>query len=139
MSRLVSDEALATLTIWQEAQGEPFEGMTAVAEVIRNRMARKYSSDGTVAGTIARRYQFSGWNDDPVDNALLIKSLKLDDTDGIVQQCLRAWLTAQAGSEFANGAVLYFDPTNISPPSWLTKNVIQVTKIGRHTFFDEVT
>lgn len=133
--RLISDEALAVVTIWQEAAGESFEGKVAVGEVIRNRMRRFYSSDGTVAGTVARRKQFSGWNDSAQENALLIRSLRLDDGDAVVNSCLTAWRHAQDGSELANGAVLYANLAVCTPP-WLP-NVQQVAKIGHHNFFDE--
>jgi N-acetylmuramoyl-L-alanine amidase len=133
--RLVSDEALAALTIWQEAQGEPYQGKVAVGEVIRNRMARLYSSDGTVAGTVAKPWQFSSWNLDSVDRTRLILSLRLDDSDAGVNACLGAWRDAVAGSTFANGAVLYAN-LSVSSPSWVP-NATQAAKIGNHTFFTD--
>lgn len=52
-----SDEALAALTVYLEARGESFAGKLAVAAVIRNRMERRYQSDGTIAGTVLRPRQ----------------------------------------------------------------------------------
>ena len=130
---LISPDILAIITIYQEAAGEPFAGKVAVGEVIRNRMARKYASDGSVAGTIARRFQFSAWNDDAQDNALLIRSLKLDDADPIVVQCRQAWYTS-AHTQSVNGAVLYCNLAVIDRPAW-AKDEKQAAVIGRHTFY----
>src|SRR5574337_170238 len=85
MMRLVSDDALAIVTIYQEAAGEPYAGKLAVAEVIRARMRRCYASDGTVAGTVLRAWQFSGWNTDA--GAVRIMSLQIDTNDPVVQEC----------------------------------------------------
>ena len=65
--KLFDDDALAIATIWQEAEGEPYDAKVAVGEVIRERMRRKYNSDGTIAGTVGRRFQFSAFNDDPAE------------------------------------------------------------------------
>ena len=131
--RLVSDTALAVLTIWQEARGEPWEGKVAVAEVIRNRMKEKYSSDGTVAGTVAKPWQFSGWRSDDPN---LMVSLRLDDDDPLVKECAKAWLEANNnGTNVAKGALLYL-ARRILPnaPSWV-KNSDRVAEIGHHVFY----
>lgn len=103
--RLVSDDALAAITIWQESRGEPFEGKVAVGEVIRARMARRYMSDGTVAGTVARDRQFSGWNHNDPNR---IPSLRIDDTDAEVKACVQAWHES-ARTQHALGAVHYLN------------------------------
>jgi len=55
----MTDADLEALNIYQEAGGEPDEGKAAVARVVRNRMRRKFFSDGTVAGTVLAKDQFS--------------------------------------------------------------------------------
>ena len=132
MARLLSDESLAAITIFMEAEGESFIGKCAVGEVIRNRMHRHYSSDGTVAGTVCRAWQFSGWNTDAKNR---IRSLKLDDTDAMVQECLKAWRTSQATS-YARSAVLYCNLDIVARPDWAKEDKL-VTKIGHHSFFLE--
>jgi spore germination cell wall hydrolase CwlJ-like protein len=129
--RLITDTALAVLTIFQEARGESYEGRLAVAEVIRNRMKEKYSSDGTVAGTVGRRAQFSGMdNHDPN----FVPSLKLDDDDPVVQSCMKAWQDANLnGTNVAKGALLYFAFALVQP-GW-AKNCVEVARIGGHVFF----
>ena len=132
--RLIDDDTLAVLTIWTEAQGEPHEGKVAVGEVIRERMRRKYSSDGTVVGTVARRYQFSAWNDDSQDNALLIRALKLDWGDPGVSVCRQAWEKSEL-TNLALGAVLYCN-LDVAQPSWAKPEKL-LTKIGHHSFFSD--
>ena len=135
MPRLVSEDALAVITIWQEARNEPFEGLVAVGEVIRNRMRLKYSSDGTVSGTVLRPLQFSGWN---AKDPSRIKSLRIDDEDKVVQKCLAAWELSGTGTTHANGAVLYYAPAVVDMPFWAKPDVaVQVAEIGGHRFYVE--
>jgi cell wall hydrolase len=130
--RLVSDDTLAIITIWQEARGEPDEGKLGVAETIWNRMQQRYSSDGTVAGTVLRAWQFSGFNTDDPNR---IPSFKLDDSDPLAQSCRNAWELAKAGSRTVNGAVLYFNPMAVSRfPDWVGKSK-KVAQVGRHSFY----
>ena len=142
MARLIEVDTLAILTIAQEALLEPYAGKLAVAEVIRNRTQQHYMSDGTVEGTVLRAYQFSGWNHgDPVR----IKSLRYDDSDSRIQECVRAWKEAQAGSNIVNGAVLYYNPsyvladgTLIKTPKWALPGYgKEVARAGAHVFFVE--
>ncbi|HTM09558.1 MAG TPA: cell wall hydrolase [Verrucomicrobiae bacterium] len=128
--RLISDTALAAITIWQEARGEPYEGKLAVAEVIRNRMRERYASDGTVAGTVLRPKQFSGWNSDDTNR---IPSLKIDDNDPIAAECIRAWKEAtEKNTCVAKRALLYYAPA-LALPGW-AKGCLEVARIGRHAF-----
>lgn len=129
MSLIIQPDALAVTTIWQEARGEPYIGKVAVGEVIRNRMGRGYSSDSTVAGTVLRDFQFSAWN---VGDPNRIKSLKLDDLDPIVIDCIRAWHESKK-TVYAKGAVLYCN-TNLARPFWATPERM-LTVIGSHTFY----
>jgi N-acetylmuramoyl-L-alanine amidase len=130
--RLLTDDALAAVTIFQEAEGELYVGKLAVAEVIRNRMAQRYQSDGTVAGTVARPLQFSGWNASAPNR---VRSLVADDTDPEVADCIKAWAEAKTGSDVARGATLYFNP-RLAQPSWANRVQI-VAAIGNHQFFKD--
>jgi N-acetylmuramoyl-L-alanine amidase len=127
--RLISETALAVITIWQEARGEVFEGKIAVGEVIRNRMKKKYSSDGSVAGTVLKAYQFSGWN---TGDANRIPSLKLDDSEKTVKECVDAW-NRSGSTNLAAGALLYY-AKSIPPPPW-AKDCVNVADVGNHIFF----
>jgi spore germination cell wall hydrolase CwlJ-like protein len=132
---IINPDALAVVTIWTEAQGELYTGKVAVGEVIRNRMLRNYSSDGTVAGTVLRRYQFSAFNDDAQDNALLIRAFKINDMDPTVQECIRAWNQSR-DSNYVKDAVLYCNLDVITRPNWAREDK-QIIKIGHHTFFGD--
>jgi spore germination cell wall hydrolase CwlJ-like protein len=140
MAELIDPDKLGIATVAQEALQEPFEGKLAVAEVIHNRMKAKFFSDGTVAGTVLKPKQFSGWNtNDPVR----IRSVKWDDAMPSIQECTKAWFDAKHGSNTANGALLYYNPTFILPdgstiktPDWaLPENATEVARAGSHVFF----
>lgn len=132
--RLITEEALAVVTIMQEAAGEPYTGKLAVAEVIRNRMNKKYASDGTVSGTVLRPLQFSGWN---AKDPGRIRTVRSDSDDTAVKECIRAWHEALGGSDTVHGAVLYYNPSIITePPEWaLPDSAIPVAVVGQHHFF----
>lgn len=129
--RLVSDDTWAILTIWQESRGEDDAGKLAVAEVIRNRTESRYSSDGTVAGTVLRPLQFSGWNTKDPNRTV---SAMIDTDDPTVQACIKAWYDAKAGSQTVHGAVLYFNPKIVKAPDWAAKCELVAT-VGDHWFY----
>ena len=132
--KLFDDDALAIATIWQEAEGESFTVKAAIGEVIRERMRRRYSSDGTIVGTVARRYQFSAFNDDEQDNARFIQSLKLDFADHIVQDCMSAWYVSEH-TDYSKKAVLFCN-TDVAQPPWATPDKL-VAKIGHVSFYKD--
>jgi spore germination cell wall hydrolase CwlJ-like protein len=131
--RVVADEAWAVLTIWQEARSEPQDGRVAVAEVIRNRLAKKYNCSGkSVADCVLAPLQFSGWNSHDPNR---IFAATIDDDDPIVAQCYDAWNAAQSGTTVAHGALLYLNPAiAVSPPPWVAA-CVEVARIGRHVFY----
>lgn len=53
------DDDLLALNVYEEAAGEIDEGKAAVARIVKNRMARKFFSDGTMVGTVLAKDQFS--------------------------------------------------------------------------------
>jgi spore germination cell wall hydrolase CwlJ-like protein len=127
--RLITDAALAIVTIYQEAEGEPYEGKQAVAEVILRRTKNRFFSDGTIAGTVLRKLQFSGWNHNAPNR---IRSLKIDSSDPIVNDCVKAWTAAEQGSEIVPDCMHFFNPA-IGMPKWAEDAKI-VADIGRHRF-----
>lgn len=129
--RLISDDALGIVTVFQEAEGEPYEGKVAVAEVILRRTSKKYMSDGTVVGTVLRRLQFSGMNSESSNR---IRSFKIDTDDHVVKDCIRAWSEAVEGSNYSAGAMHYYNPKAVSP-TWAT-NAPVLARIGNHVFVD---
>ena len=98
--------------------------------MIRNRMKRRYASDGTVIGTVLRAKQFSMWD----DRARLLAA-RLDDEDPVVRDCIRAWKESET-TNIVRGAVLYH--TSSIQPYWSTApTVTRVGTIARHHFYTD--
>ena len=131
MSRLVSDDAWAIMTIWAECAYEPFEGMCAVGEVIRRRTKRKYASNGTISSTCLWAWQFSCWN---INDPQRLRLAVLDDEDPVVQKCIKAWKKS-ATSHYSDPAVLYVN-LKIARPNWALESK-KVGQIGNHTFYSD--
>ena len=139
--RLVPDHVWAIITIWHEAQAEPFAGKVGVAEAIRNRTEAKHMSDGTVAGTCLWPMQFSGWNahDATPKYRERIEGAKLDTNDPIVQDCIRAWSEAEAGSDTVKGAMYYLNEAVTIKlygklPGWVARMDL-VAEVEEHKFY----
>lgn len=136
--QLISDDAVAIVTILQEAESEPFAGKLAVAEVIMNRSRHRYNSDGTIIGTCLGPLQFSGWNSKSTNR---IRTMRCKSSDPMVADCIKAWEQAKAGSNTVQGALLYYSPKTLAAlglpaPDWDDpKKSRQVASIGHHLFF----
>lgn len=105
--RLVTDRALAAIVVWQEARGEPQEAKTAVAEVLRNRLARRWGGAASLPEICFARFQFSAMNDETPWRGI---SFSIDDTDPVVQHCLDAVdLAFVDQSSLTHGAVLFLN------------------------------
>lgn len=135
--RLISDEALLVVTIYQEAAGEPFIGKVAVAEVMLRRADLRYQSDGTIAGTVLRPYQFSGWN---ARSANRIMSVQIDDTDEVVRDCERALTVARTHPGITKGAVIYFNASaaDANFVQHVRATCTHTVTLGRHEFYAEI-
>lgn len=144
------EDWFAIVTIAQEAIGESYEGKVAVAEVIRNRMAKKYTSDGTVIGTVLWKWQFSGWNPEKLKDgklsavdvkAYLSRAFKQigQSNTALLDDCMKAWEDSKT-SKTTNGAVLYYAPAVVATPDWARPEVAtQVAEVGGHVFFTPKT
>lgn len=131
MVEIIPAACLAIATIMGEAGNETFEGKLAVASVIRNRMEKKYTSDGTVAGTVLYPKQFSMWN--TTDKARLWAcSFPADHPKA--QECARAW-EQSAIARPVGDSVLYHADYIAAPPWALSPLTEFVKQIGRHRFF----
>lgn len=129
--KLINPESLAICTVWSEARGEPYECKLGVAEVIRKRTERCYMSDGTLASTCLKDYQFSGWNNGDPNR---IPSVKIDDLDPVVIECTRAWHES-AHTHLAKGAVLFCN-MNLAHPYWATPENF-LCELGAMSFFKD--
>jgi len=130
---LIRADHWAVITIRGEADGESFEGKVAVARVIRNRMAFRYSSNGTVAGTVLAPLQFSVWN--AKDSPKRADWANSEAEDPRTADAIRAWEM----SKFYVGvkdAVLYHNPKTAPNPSWKAAARF-IVQIGNHAFYED--
>src|SRR5690606_6658642 len=121
--------ALAAL-VHAEAAGEPFEGKVAVAEVVLNRLRSRHFPN-TLEEVIRQPGQF-----EPVMSGRYDEILK---SQRDLTEELRAVRVALEGSEFAKGALFFFNPVIVAernPGSWLLNPdlFLTYTDIGRHRF-----
>jgi spore germination cell wall hydrolase CwlJ-like protein len=123
--RIISDFALAVVTIWQEARGEPFAVKLAVAEVIRNRMKLHNKN---VCEVVLEPLQFSGWN---AHDQSRVPSCMIDDGDIATKESAGAWLES-ATSDITQGATHFWNP-KIASPSWAGQ-VQNAVILGAMTF-----
>jgi hypothetical protein len=55
----MTEQELLALNVYEEARGEIPDGQAAIARIVKNRMALRYTSDGTIFGTVLAKDQFS--------------------------------------------------------------------------------
>lgn len=132
---MACDTAIAVLTIACEASNQPHEARQGVAAVILNRVA-----DGrfgkTPSAVCLRRFQFSEWNGDALDNANLERVASMADDDPVIEDCGLAWREVSAGFDPTNGATHFF-ADSIRAPGW-TAQATQTAKLGALLFFKNV-
>ena len=148
---LSKEDELAVATILMEADGESHEGKTAVGRVILSRMKNKYSSDGTVEGTVLRTlknktnsYQFSAWNTGSNNdgNPLRKQGKSPEEVLATLRQS-PAWENNVAAWEEAKKKAdkpfptLYYKVGSKEPWWAKAKSVTEVGTIGRHRFFTD--
>ena len=143
------------LCAFQEAAGEPDDGVAAVVQVVLNRTRLQYASDGTIAGTIECHAQFS-WTEYAMENGVYTRVARTPADEGArIRQLLTtsqnyptAWARVQyitgavqagsyIGSAFANittDTVLYLNPKISERQAWqIPQNF--VCTIGHHDFY----
>ena len=129
-ARVISDDALATLTIRGEADAEDMPTKIGVAEVIRNRMLHHYHSDGTVAGTVLSPDQFDcWWWKDPNLQRILTSCV-----DAHFDDAAAAWHAALTASDTVHGALLYVNTDYQPQPVWATPDRLLAT-LGKLSFY----
>ena len=127
---IIQPDHWAILTIIGEAASEPYMGQVAVGNVIRNRMARKYSSDGTIIGTVLRPKQFSMW-----DDRARIYAARIELDSDVYMAAVDAWNYSKY-TDPTKGAVLYH--TGAVHPRWAdAPSVSLARKIGAHLFYHD--
>jgi len=154
----MDDLTLLALAVWDEARGESDDGKAAVARVILNRKRLRYSSDGTIVGTVLHKDQFSGFWFDFVNGHYTRVCHTLEEAEaragtllaGAIQSpvwsdCRNvatdvtndSYVATDGYTEMTDAAVLYLNPAIINPahmPAWANEQN-RVCTIGHHTFY----
>jgi len=133
------DLQIGAITVYCEASGESPEAQLAVAFTFENRLADPSHRYGrSVAEVCLRRYQYSEWNADQVDNTNLLRAARCPASDPVLQACAYAVQEAMSGgvTDPSGGATHYHD-TSIPPPSW-TQGATRTGQIGRLVFYKGV-
>jgi spore germination cell wall hydrolase CwlJ-like protein len=146
----LSDHDYLALCIWDEARGEAALGQVAVGQVVLNRARTRYSSDGTIRGTVLAPNQFSGFYFDFVDGRYQRVCHDINAADLRAHSLLAravaemSWPRCGASADAALGgsgdavgpdAVLYYNPAVVHmPPPWATHDKYLKT-IGHHAFY----
>ena len=129
------DRAIAALTVYCEASGEPHEGKVAVAATLFNRL-KSGRFGKTIASVCLERMQYSEWNADRADNANLLRGAETSEANPVMVDCLNAYDEAAAGADPSLQATHYF-AISIPAPAWAAQGT-ETVQIGHHRFFKEV-
>ncbi len=128
-----ADYFMLSLCLWREARGESVDGMTAVANVIRNRVVKH---DSSYYSEVTKMWQFSSITakGDPQLN------LYPSQHDASMLTAVGITESVIAGQTQDNtfGSTLYYDDSISFPSSWDKSKVQATTKIGRLNFFKEL-
>ena len=132
----VVDAHWMALTMWGEARNQGEIGMRAVAHVIANR--REAKTHGTfVTDTVSAAWQFSCWNKNDPNRAMMLAIEDLPEGGAAHRQWLAAKRIAAevlAGRSTDPTAGALFYHTTAVQPAW-SRGVTPVTQIGDHLFF----
>lgn len=140
----MSDENILARTIYGEARGEGLEGMEAVACVVMNRVKAKKWFTGyviengqkipSVAQTCLKRAQFSCWNKNDPNYAIL---QKITAENSLFRECLAVAKRAISGQlqDFTNGALYYH--TKQIKPQW-AKGKSPCYEVKNHLFYNDI-
>jgi spore germination cell wall hydrolase CwlJ-like protein len=141
----LSDLALLELCCWREARGQPMQGITAVANVVKNRTKTPAWYNGNVAGSYKAvilapsqfssqvRPMFVSFNpNDPQHD------LWPSDTDPSFVLCTQAAISVYTGRVLDNtaGAINYFDTSITWPSAWGNESDwVNTLNVGRLRFW----
>ena len=121
----------AARTLLQEARGEPLEGQTAVAHVLKNRL-----KDGRWGHSLAEvclwRGQFSGWYMPSDPN--FAYACRLSDNDLGLLKMLALMQSVLDSTDDPTNAATHYVNLAVVHPSWV-QNAIHCGKFGHHDFY----
>lgn len=117
------DLSVPVQTIILESGGEGFEGMIAVANVIRNRAKAR---NMTYTAVCLQKWQFSCWNGSKARGGAFIRKNR-----GVWRDALDAWQVSE--SEDITGGADHYHTKSVNP-SW-NRGMVQTVVIGNHRFY----
>ena len=131
----MTDQAIDVLarTVWGEARGCGYAGMSHVAMVVMNRVNHPRWWGHDVVSVCQAPYQFSCWlRSDPNRSKLLA----VTDSDPVFNQALNIAVAAVAGTlqDVTDGADSYYAISMASPPSW-TERATKTFADNWHAFY----
>ncbi|BAE51216.1 cell wall hydrolase [Paramagnetospirillum magneticum] len=126
-----ADVDVVARTIWGEARGEGVTGMTAVANVIANRVAHPGWWGRGWRGVCLAPYQFSAWNaNDP--NLVKLSTVTTADPSFAAAVEIAAGAVYGTLADVTGGAT-HYHTLNIHP-AWADE-LTQTARIGSHVFY----
>lgn len=140
MVDLMDPQQVLARTIWGEDRSGTVPGMSAVANVIMNRVAHGGWWGNTVITVCLRPWQFSSWNPliqgQPMNanyEAMMEAGLQ---TPGFQDALAIAGLAISGKLQDAtDGADSYYEPASvISPPAWAEKAIFTVEIAGQRYY-----
>jgi uncharacterized protein (TIGR02594 family) len=136
------DVLILARTLYGEARGEfnadgqGDKAVEAVANVVLNRVAKKFRGRTTVRDVCLHRKQFSCWNGNDTNRAKIMNLVK--GSDPVFDRCLAVATRAIKGQfpDHTDGALHYF-ATRIPKPDWVVNSpkAKPTLKIGGHIFY----
>lgn len=139
-----TDIETVTRTLWGEARGEGFEGMVAVAWVIRNRVELDLGDDGRrdwwgegYTGVCKAPMQFSCWNPNDRNFPYMVGRNVIPSGEwAVARQAALAVMDGQQADP--TGGATHYHATRIQPPNWVRSMELTAT-VGRHVFYKALT
>ena len=138
-NQLTKSQKIIVCTLLGEAGGEsnPVKGMTAVANVLKNRAdANHYNYGSTPSSQALANYQFSMWNDYNNDSETLQDVYNKYKNHDQMKNAISIAKSIDSMSDITGGAKFYY--ANYVTPDWTkttdTTTWVQTIKIGKHIF-----
>ena len=138
------DVEILARTIYGEARDQGEDGMSAVGNVVLNRLNKKSWYGDTIEEIIKLPEQFSVFNAETVpesypmdDNYKATISVTTDDPYFVQSMEIARGLLDGRIKDNTNGATHYFNPNKANPDWENDPQMTQLIKIGDHTFYLE--
>lgn len=136
--KLPDDVDVLARTIWGEARGEPdpAAAMTAVANVVLNRVKRQTYWGRTIEEVCRKPYQFSCWNAGDRNRPKML-AVTRQDREFVLACAIAENAVAHQIADNTKGATHYYSRRMPAPPRWARRHACCET-VGNHLFFNDI-